>query len=186
LRVEKAILGKQMKRMKLDAPGSRSQGAPEKKMELLPSVMSVEEEMLLLFLHKPSDSMGGAISRVDWQDARCREVWDIVRTKKDLSALQVAEVLSQVSEGAKHWLSERLMQEREYARPETVMAELVESWGRAKETRDWQDLKREIDDMIDGRIPLDNEKILAYNTLSRRLKGSRPDSEIHTEAPLHG
>ena len=55
---------------------------------------------------------------------------------------------------------------------------------RQRQIQVWQQLKLEIDSMIEGRIPSDAEKIRQYNDLSKELKGTKPS--FAQEAPFHG
>ncbi len=175
LRVEKAILGQQMKRLKL-TPEDRAaiQRPVSEKKPVGTGLLSIEEEMILLALHYPSESLARILEAVAWEDKRCQEVWQAARTKLSGGTLQVSEVLSVVSEETQEWLTPLVLQQRETPHPAALLDDLVSAWQRQKEGHRWQELKGEIDSMIEGRIPLDAQKVQMYNDLSRRLKGSKP------------
>jgi hypothetical protein len=109
-----------------------------------------------------------------------------MRTKLGTGTLQLMEVLSTLSEEIQEWMTPLAMQERTYGDPKAVLGDLFSAWQRQTEGRQWQELKGEIDLMIEGQVPLDPQKIQKYNELSRRLKGSKPDLNMLREAPLHG
>jgi DNA primase len=187
LRVEKVILGQQMKRLKL-APEDRYPSAQTElpKKPAPSSLLSIEEEMVLLLLHHPSEEAERLLQPVVWRDKRCAETWGVVRTKLASGALQVSEVLPLLSEDAQEWLTPLALQERSYPHPITLLEELAGSWQRQAQAQEWQGLKSDIDSMIDGRVPMDPGKIKQYNDLSKRLKGSKPELNNFREAPVHG
>jgi DNA primase len=187
LRVEKAVLGQQMKRMKLDRLDRAATPLAAVENKPAPSgLLSIEEEMILVLLRHPSEAAQEVLEGVDWADRRCGEVWRVARTKLTGGTLLIAEVLQALSEEVQEWLTPLVLQERQYAQPHVMLEELSAAWRRQKEAGAWQDLKQEIDSMIEGRIPLDAQKVQQYNDLSKRLKGSKPDANILREAPLHG
>jgi DNA primase len=187
LRVEKAILGQQMKRLRLP-PEERSPSVQTvlPKKPAASSLLSIEEEMILLALHHPSEAMGRMLGTIPLQDARCLAVWEVMRTKLTAGTLYVSDVLAGLPEDVREWLTPLVIQERRYSQPLTMLAELADSWQRQKDVLEWQELKVEIDSMIEGRIPLDARKVHIYNDLSKRLKGSKPAPNNLREAPLHG
>ncbi len=187
LRVEKAVLGQQMKRMKFDRLERAATPLPAgEKKPVLSGLVSIEEEMILLLLQHPSEQAKEVLEGLEWADRRCAEVWRVARTKWTGGALPIAEVLQGLSEEIQEWLTPLVLQERRYTHPHVMLGELSEAWRRQKEAGAWQDLKQEIDSMIEGRIPLDAQKVQRYNDLSKRLKGSKPDLNTLREAPLHG
>lgn len=187
LRVEKAILGKQMKRSKagaddrpvLSALATLSKPAGS-------SLPSIEEEMILVLMRYPSEQAERLLKDVLWLDDRCAQVWNAARTKSPGGTFTITEVLSAVPELVQEWLTTLVLQERTYAQPMTMLEDLCAAWRRQKESQEWQGLKLEIDSMIEGRIPLDAQKVQTYHDLSKRLKGSKPDPNAFREAPLHG
>jgi DNA primase len=187
LRVEKAILGQQMKRLKLE-PAERAQAAPPAtfKAPAASTLLSIEEEMIMIVLQHPSEEVGRLLAEVEWLDKRCAEVWQIARTKLPDGALQISEVISALTEEIREWLTPLVLQERQYPHPNIVLAELAGAWRRQKEAALWKELKPEIDSMIEGRIPRDARKERLFHDLSRRLKGSKSEENTLREAPLHG
>jgi len=187
LRVEKSILGQQMKRLKLTPEERFSKTTTEApKKAPVSSLLSIEEEMILLTLHYPSEEVVGVLDPVTWQDKRCAEVWQAVRTKAAAGALQLSEVLPGLIEETQEWLTPLSLQERQVPNATAKAQELAASWRRQKEIREWLELKVEVESMIEGRIPHDLQKEKSYHDLSRRLKGSKTDLNIVREAPLHG
>ena len=78
------------------------------------------------------------------------------------------------------------LEQRTYDHPVETLKEMLQAWQRQQEAAQMQEMKKEIDSMIEGRIPMDARKAQAYHDLSRRLKGSRPSIIISPEAPTHG
>ncbi len=187
LRVEKSVLGQQMKRMRLETdrrpPTPTTASAPS---EALPGIVPLEEELLVLFLRHPSDEGRTMLDSLAWRTPPCAEVWKMARTQAAEGTFPLADLLGALPENTRDWLSARLMQDRQYTKPAALMQELMESWRKSQEHQEWQDLKQDIDAMIEGRLPQDAQKIQHYNSLSRRLKGSKPDLNISREASLHG
>ena len=187
LRVEKAILGQQMKRFKLSPAERLPPSALEAEQKPVGTgLLSIEEEMILVLLHHPSQEAERLLAGIAWLDSRCAEVWNLARTKLSAGTLQLAEILSGVPDEIRDWLTPLALQQRQYAQPNVVLEELAGSWRKQREAGVWLDLKQEIDSMIEGRIPLDPRKVQEYNDLSKRLKGSKPDFNTLREAPLHG
>ena len=188
LRVDKAILGQQMKRLKM-SPEDRAAAAKKQAAPLKPAVSSlltIEEEMIRLAIQNPGEHAAKTLESVVWLDKRCAVVWEMARTKMAAGTLQIAEVLTGVPEEVQEWLTPLVLQERHYKRPDVMLEDLVTAWQRQKETLDWHDMKDAIDSMIEGRIPMDALKIQQYKDLSKRIKGSKPDVNTLREAPLHG
>jgi hypothetical protein len=149
-------------------------------------LLSIEEEMIVLALQHPSEEMGRMLDAIPLQEGRCRAVWQVMRTKLPGGTLYASEVLSGLPEDVRDWLTPLAIQERRYAQPLGMLADLAAAWQRQKDVLEWQALKAEIDSMIEGRIPLDAHKVQIYNDLSKRLKGSKSELTNLREAPLHG
>jgi len=187
LRVEKAILGQQMKRLRLTSEDRASAGQAVLPKKPTPTtLLSIEEEILLLLLNHPSEEAERVAQTVAWLDKRCAETWKKIRTKLASGTLHVSEVLPLLSEETQEWLTPLAMQERAYAHPLALLEDLVGAWQRQAQAQEWQGLKGQIDSMIEGRIPLDPQKVKQYNDLSKRLKGSKPELNNLREAPFHG
>lgn len=184
LRVEKAILGQQMKRMRLESKESKSGGSvPAAKAVVTSRFRTIEEELLLIAVLYPSEDVIHALNAVAWRDPRCAEVWQTARTSLSSGTFNVAEVMDRLSSECRDWAAALAMEERSYARPLQTLEELLDGWHRQQESRDWMQLKSEIDSMIEGKIPVDPAKIQRYHDLSKKLKGSKPS---YSEASLHG
>ncbi len=128
LRVEKAILGQQMKRLKLspeERAVSQKTASPQK--PAVSSLLTIEEEMIRLALQYPSEQVEQALSKVTWLDKRCAAVWSVARTKLAAGTLQISEVLTALSEEVQEWLTPLVLQEREYAHPTAMLEELDRS-----------------------------------------------------------
>ncbi len=186
LRAEKSVLGQQMKRLKRSPEERADAQLSAITKPQMSGLLTIEEEMLRLALQYPSEQAEKVLSSVSWTDTRCAGVWSAVRTKVASGTLNLPEVLGLISEEIQEWLTPLMMQERTYKQPATTLEELCSAWERQRENEQWLNLKGEIDSMIEGRIPMDSQKIQTYHHLSRRLKGSKPDLNPLTEAPLHG
>lgn len=187
LRVDKTVLGQQMKRVKADRY-EKAGVLPSARVsqDHRPAMVTIEEEIILLFLDQPNAELLPTLDQLQWQDARCAKLWAIVREKSLAGAFTVSELIGTLPAELQDWLTPLVLHERHYKQPGTMLNELIEAWRRQEDSRHWLDLKREIDDMIEGRIPMNAEKVQQYNLLSRRLKGSKPDLNAVREAPLHG
>jgi DNA primase len=184
LRADKAILAQQMRRQRGDAELAPARTtAPAANAARKPgAVLSLEEEIFLLAIHYPTDEVYQALVELPWLDPRCAEAWHALSPQIRRGAVNVSEVLGTLSEPAQQWLTQLALEQRTYPHPEAVLGGLVGALHRQREGVELQQLKQDIDRMIEGKTPMDTRKIQTYNDLSRRLKGSRPSRE----APLHG
>lgn len=186
LRVDKAILGQQMKRLKVSGEEKKSAKVAELPAKPNP-VLSLEEEMILAAMLYPSHPVKEALEAVEWQEERCRQAWKGLRTSVADGTLQLSEVLGRMDETIQSWLTHLGLQQRQYAQPLSVVENLVVAWRRRQESVALASLKQEIDSMIDGRQPMDSKKVQTYNDLSRKLKGSSSTQDVRVrEAPFHG
>ncbi len=175
LQVDKPVLGQQMKKIKLDAsllasatvqttsPGAKAASA----------LLSMEGEMLLLALLYPSAEVARALHGLEWHDTLCQQAWMALEEHVEEGSVNLPTLLPALPEDVQQWVTELALQQRKYSNPMGTLDELRASWKRQEETASFKDLKGEIDSMIEGRVPMDPEKIQVYNDLSRRLKGSR-------------
>jgi hypothetical protein len=145
-------------------------------------VLTIEEEALLLAIVYPSDGVAKVLEGVTWLEERCQQAWDVLRDQVARGSVNVSEVLSTLPEATQQWLMQLGVEQRTYNHPLPVLEGLADGIRRQALVVKMQDLKQEIDSMIEGRMPMDTEKVQTYHDLSKRLKGSRPSRE----APLHG
>ena len=187
--VDRAALGRQLRTMKtrperlnskLRAQGSEIVPSAERS-----SLYSLEEEILLLALLYPSAAIAGALESFTWREDRCRQAWAAVGTQIAGGALHLAEALSTLSEDLQGWLTPLAMAQREYKDPAEMLRRFRESWQRREETVELGRLCVEIDAMLEGRQPMDPQKVDVFNNLSRRLKGSPKEISVG-EASIHG
>src|SRR6185312_4720574 len=89
LHAEKHILAQQMKKIRLEAVEAAS-SAPVLAPVALKAVLGVEEEMLLLALLYPSESVAAMLDAIVWQDPRCRQTWPALRTQVAQATLHLA------------------------------------------------------------------------------------------------
>lgn len=187
LQVDKEVLGRQMKLLKTETRSSSS-GAGASSAAPLPEkpsgLLSLEEEILLLALLHPSAEIYRSLAALSWQDPRCQQVWEGVGTSIQKGTFQLSEASSQLPEPVRDWLTALVFQQRAYPRPVDMLQEFLEAWRKQQDAAALVRLQPEINSMIEGRIPMDSQKVQVYNDLSRRLKGSK--STLSTEAPLHG
>lgn len=174
LRVEKPVLAAQMKKIKTEAQTPAGAGTAAKPAGVKPTstLLSVEEEMLLLALLHPSNAVAELLNTLQWTDVRCRQIWALVSPDVAQGTVQVSSLMGALPEDVQEWLTPLTMQQRHYANPQATLEELVAGWNRQQESIVLKGMKNEIDSMINGTIPLDPTKVQAYNDLSRRLKGS--------------
>jgi DNA primase len=188
LRVDKNALTQQMKAAKRTgrpfATGSGLQ-VQEPSPEKIAPAPRIEEEMLLTALLYPSEAAAQMLVTMEWTDARCRQVWTEIQPIVTNGQKPGPGMLTGLDPSTRSWFEGLAMQERDYGEPLSVLRDFMESARRQQQTLDWQQLKLEIDSMIEGRIPSDAQKIQRYNELSRHLKGSKPSLNAQ-EAPFHG
>ena len=129
--------------------------------------------MLLLALLYPSEQAAALLDGIAWEDSRCQQAWPILRTFLVRGAFQLSDALTAVPEPLHEWLTILAMRQRSYPQPAAMLEEMRAAWRRRQQTGALQDLKADVESMIDGKIPLDARKIQVYNELSRELKGSK-------------
>jgi DNA primase len=183
LRVEKAVLGQQMKRLKGErvakdaaVPAALPPEGPSK------AIRTLEEEMILLSMLFPSEWVARTLDTIAWREPASQEIWTLLRDQVAQGKQEVGEFLPKLSEPAQQRITRLAVEDRRYPDPARKLLEMVEGWQRQADAERLQTLKHEIDLMIEGQILSDPKKIQTYNDLSRRLKGSRTSRE----APLHG
>jgi DNA primase len=172
LQVEKNVLGQQMKKIKTDQPRG-TEIAAKTGVKPASTLLSLEEEMLLLALLHPSEEMATSLDSVSWTDERCKQIWSEVNSDVARATVQVSALLPTLPEDAQQWLTHLTMQPRQYPHPQDTLKELMMGWNRQQESNSLKMMKAEIDSMIEGKSPMDPHKVQAYNDLSKRLKGSR-------------
>jgi DNA primase len=173
LRADKAVLGKQLKRIKDDSRERSPSPAAAAPVATPSTILSLEEEMLLTAVLYPSGAVAAQLDGVQWTDGKCREAWDVLQPSILQGGVVLSEVLPQLSEQTQQWLLPLSLKQREYPRPEEMLGEMVAAWRKRQETLELGDLKKDIDRMIEGSIPLDAQKVQIYNDLTKRLKGSK-------------
>jgi len=179
LHAEKSILGQQMKKIKADPAQAREQAAADATVAAsVPlvkrgSLLTLEEELLLLALLFPSDSVASRLDTVVWTDERCQLAWVVLGPAVHQGHLRIADSLSSLPETIRPWLTELALQTRQYTKAEDILEGLLTAWTRQKEALQFSEMKASIDAMISGVLPMDDAKVRLYNDLSRKLKGGR-------------
>lgn len=180
--VDRVALGRQLKTLKTRPD------AIEKKTVVTPQTQSalhsVEEELFLLALLYPSAEVAETLSALPWRDERCRKAWEVVGTGIAEGTLHLAEAMAGLSEDLQSWLTPLAMEQRDYRDAQDMLSRFLDAWHRQEETLELGRLRQEIDAMLEGRTPMDRDKVAVFNDLSRRLKGS--SKETPQEATLHG
>jgi len=182
LRVDKAVLGQQAKRLKPNRESSAKAAPAVAPVAREKEILDTEEEMLLLAILYPSEPIARLLAPVEWKSANCAAAWDVIKGDVSRGAVNVSERLGMLSDDEARWLTQLALRERNYPDPAGMLDRLLAGLQRQHEAVQLQMLKQDIDAMIEGRKPMDAQKVQFYNDLSKRLKGSRPA----TEAPLHG
>ncbi len=179
LRVDKTVLGQQMKRLK----GEVSRVPPKGDVPVAPlirkTVLSIEEEILLLAISYPSEGVAQRVSGVDWREPNCRMAWGWLGAHVATGLVRLSELLSPRPEEEQAWLSALALENRHYAKPEETLEALLNAWSRQSEALQLSGLKKDIDAMITGQRPMDDGVVRLYNDLSKRLKGSNSGGRIH-------
>ncbi len=140
--------------------------------------------MLLVALLYPSPDIAEALSSLPWREKRCQKAWAAVGTQVAAGSLHLAEALARLTPELQEWLTPLAMEQRSYREASDMLKRFIDAWHRQSETLELGKLRQEIDSMLEGRIPMDPDKVAVFNDLSRRLKGS--PKETPQEATLHG
>ncbi|MFA5975915.1 MAG: DNA primase [Elusimicrobiota bacterium] len=173
LRTQKLILAQQMKRMPKEYSEKTEKVLPRASEEKQSVFLSLEEEILLAAILYPSGGVCEMLELFEWQDARCRSAWKVLKTRIGSGTLNLSDALPALPDDISEWITRLALQTREYAQPLDVMRELLGAWRRQQETTRLREMKPEIDRMINGQIPVDTQRVQTYNDLSRKLKGSK-------------
>jgi len=172
LRVDKAVLGQQMKRAKGETV--RIPETTEKPVVPLvrKTVLSIEEEILLLAVSYPSEEMARKLTAVTWREPRCQTAWEWLSSCVAAGPFKLADHVASRPEDEQSWLLSLALEDRHYAKPDETLDALILAWARQTETLQLGALKLDIDAMITGQRPMDDAKVKQYHDLSKRLKGS--------------
>jgi len=178
--VDRMVLGKELKATKTRPERETAEpGAAPKS-----ALCSLEEEILLLALLYPSKAVGDALESFPWQQERCSKAWSALGTSVSDGTLHLADILPGLSADLQDWLTPLAMEQREYRDPAEMLKQFMEAWHRQEESLELSRLRPEIDSMLEGRTPMDSQKLEIFKDLSRRLKGSA--KEMQREAMIHG
>jgi DNA primase len=180
VQVDKGALGRQLKTLKTRP--DRSEHGKTAPVETARTLLSLEEEMLLLALLYPSAEIASLLSGWPWLNERCHKAWGALGTQVAEGTLHVADLLPSLSDDLQTWLTPLVLEERTYRDPVESLRKFILSWKRDAEGREWLQLQGDINSMLEGRIPMDPSKIEIFKDLSRRLKGTPKDME----ASIHG
>ena len=104
------------------------------------------------------------------------DVFDNERNKETYrlfaSGIPASQIVAHLNDEDARWFTELLVEERNYANPEQVLSNVLRDVQLARLRRRRQKLEEEVTAMINGNIPKDEDKIRAYNELTKQLKGS--------------
>ncbi len=171
LHADKGALARQMKLMHADAEWKDAKSAKPVDAPKT-TLQSIEEEILILALLYPSAQAAERIDALLWKDARCQQAWDVLKTQVDAGAVKLTELLPSLSEDLQGWLMALALQQRSYTKPLENLQAYIDAYERQDVAIALQHMKADIDSMLEGRIPMDAQKVQIYHDLSRRLKGS--------------
>jgi DNA primase len=171
LQVDKLALGRQLKVLRTK-PDREAAGAPAKRIEVPSTLTTLEEEILLLALLYPSAAMADALTGFPWRDTRCQQAWDVLGTQVSTETLHIADAINKLSQELQDWLTPLVMEQRSYRDPMDMLKRFIGDWQRHQESGELDKLRDEINSMLEGRAPLDAQKVEYFKDLSRRLKGS--------------
>ncbi len=171
IQVDRGALGKQLKTLKIRRdPGDAANAV--KPAERPNALYTLEEEILLLALLYPSSGMADALTGFPWRDARCQQAWEVLGTQVSSGTLHIADAIGRLSQELQDWLTPLVMEQRSYRDPMDMLKRFVGDWQRQQEAGELDRLRDEINSMLEGRVPLDTQKVEYFKDLSRRLKGS--------------
>jgi DNA primase len=161
LRTSEEAIGQEIKRQQK----GRFSGSGEKAVKILVENRSVEEEILQLMTNLPE--CRNLVSEDIFKNERNRKVCSML-----LKNMHTAEILSSLDEGEARWFSELIIDDKNYNSPEQVLAGLIKDHKQNGLEVERKELEKEVVLMLEGNIPVDNNKMQLYHDLNRQLKGS--------------
>jgi hypothetical protein len=175
--VDRAVLGRQLKAMK-SRPERGSETPKEGQAAPRTGLRSLEEELLLVALLYPSADVYRHLKAFPWRQPECQTVWAELGTSIETGSLHLADVLSRLPISLQEWLTPIAMEQRFYREPLHALRQFIEAWQRQEEVTQLNQLRQEVDSMLEGRMPLDQHKVNVFKDLSRRLKGSSKELSL--------
>jgi DNA primase len=165
LRVSEDTLIEELRRLKrplsgkIKLPAEAEAGAPAR------AIRSAEEEIVQLVAAHPH--LRAAVKETLFRQERCRMVYSLL-----FKDVPVSEIVNHLDEETMRWFTELVLEEKSYAAPEQMLNDLLRDLQQKDLEKRRQELEKEVVQMINGRIPVDKEKIEQYRDLNRQLKGS--------------
>jgi DNA primase len=86
--------------------------------------------------------------------------------------VETTAIVGHLDESDTRWFTELMLEEKNYQDPELVLANLLRDIRNNRLERQRQQLEKEVVQMLNGKIPADEEKIKLYRNLNKQLKGS--------------
>jgi len=126
---------------------------------------SPEEEILQILFARPE--LGSHVNDDVFDNERNKETYRLFA-----SGIPASQIVAHLNDEDARWFTELLVEERNYANPEQVLSNVLRDVQLARLRRRRQKLEEEVTAMINGNIPKDEDKIRAYNELTKQLKGS--------------
>ena len=164
------------------APSARSPRSHEGRSEarstpVRPSVRTAEEEFLQV-VGAHADLWAEAERADGWfTDTRCLAVFRHWRDQwKSGGRVEPAAAVEALGAADGPWLTALLLEGKRFDDPREALARALAGLERQALRRDWQALGRDVQAMTDGRMPRDDQAILRYHTLTRRLKAATPET----------
>lgn len=159
---EEAFLSEWNRRKKPSAPKGAAQ--PNKEMRT-DSVRTAEAEIIQLISANPE--LAQQVKGEVFKDERNKNVFGLLA-----QGVAPGKIIEGLSEGDANWLTELILEEKTYATPSRTLENILNDIRRQELETQRKKLESEINKMMSGEIPMDEQKRQKYNDLNERLKGS--------------
>ncbi|MBI4056446.1 MAG: DNA primase [Elusimicrobia bacterium] len=162
---------------KRDSLSKLSQKSSEKQSVSLPTL---EEQILQLCLKRPElFSQISDLESADFRQESCQRVWAAARKileeksgEEDAFVQWTSRLVDHLPESDSSWISRLLLEDREYAQPESLLRKMVADLKRERLKLEISDLHREITQEGKSGKSVDFEKMKRFQELNQELKKS--------------
>lgn len=143
-----------------------------------PQAVRTAEEEFLQVLGAHSDLWTEGERADGWfTDTRCLAVFRHWRDQwKSQGRVDPAAAVEALGAADGPWLTALLLEGKRFDAPREALERALAGLERQALRRDWQALGRDVQAMTDGRMARDDQTILRYHTLTRRLKAATPET----------
>jgi len=163
---EEILLSEMHKIMRLNKLDFNSDFSKQSKKDI--EIFSAEEEIIYLCLYYPN--LIKIVPEDIFSDERCIRIFKLISKNSD--SINIAELVNSIDEDTSCWLRKLIFVERQYTQPELILKNLIKDLMFKKEEEKRRTLEIEIVPMLEGKIPVDLNKLDKYHKLTKVLKGT--------------